>query len=148
MFCPECRAEYRAGFTRCSDCDVDLVQERSESDAHVRKTKREWTTTPSAIKSVYTESRKTVHWWALYKRQTGAWPWSSIAIHVINWVVILFGGGFLIWWTAEHHMSRWQFLGIFLLIGLPYGVVENWAKRRVKLNHLRNRKHVAKQLLR
>ena len=29
MFCAECRAEcqaeYRSGFTRCSDCDVDLV---------------------------------------------------------------------------------------------------------------------------
>lgn len=79
-------------------------------------------------------------------RRTGTWPRASIAIHVINWVVILFGGGFLIWWTAEHHLSRWRFLGIFLLIGLPYGVVENWAKRRVKLNHLRNRKRPAKQL--
>jgi hypothetical protein len=27
MFCPACRAEYRPGFTRCADCDVDLVQE-------------------------------------------------------------------------------------------------------------------------
>src|SRR5258706_6152278 len=27
MFCPECRAEYRPGFGRCADCDVDLVQE-------------------------------------------------------------------------------------------------------------------------
>lgn len=25
MFCPECQAEYRQGFTRCADCDVDLV---------------------------------------------------------------------------------------------------------------------------
>lgn len=25
MFCPRCRAEYRPGFTRCADCDVDLV---------------------------------------------------------------------------------------------------------------------------
>jgi len=25
MFCPECKAEYRPGFTRCADCDVDLV---------------------------------------------------------------------------------------------------------------------------
>lgn len=25
MICPNCRAEYRDGFTRCSDCDVDLV---------------------------------------------------------------------------------------------------------------------------
>jgi len=27
MFCPECKAEYRPGFTHCSDCDVDLVEE-------------------------------------------------------------------------------------------------------------------------
>jgi hypothetical protein len=25
MYCPQCEAEYRAGFTRCADCDVDLV---------------------------------------------------------------------------------------------------------------------------
>jgi hypothetical protein len=28
MWCPSCRAEYRAGFTHCPDCDVDLVAER------------------------------------------------------------------------------------------------------------------------
>jgi hypothetical protein len=27
MICPQCNAEYRPGFTRCSDCDVDLVQD-------------------------------------------------------------------------------------------------------------------------
>ena len=27
MFCPQCGVEYRPGFTRCSDCDVDLVHE-------------------------------------------------------------------------------------------------------------------------
>jgi len=25
MFCPLCKAEYRQGFTRCADCDVELV---------------------------------------------------------------------------------------------------------------------------
>jgi Putative prokaryotic signal transducing protein len=25
MYCPECRAEYRPGFTECSDCRVSLV---------------------------------------------------------------------------------------------------------------------------
>ena len=27
MFCPQCRSEYRPGFTHCNDCDVDLVWE-------------------------------------------------------------------------------------------------------------------------
>lgn len=27
-FCPACRSEYREGFSRCADCDVDLVAER------------------------------------------------------------------------------------------------------------------------
>ncbi|HYL64490.1 MAG TPA: hypothetical protein VE077_17890 [Candidatus Methylomirabilis sp.] len=27
MFCPQCKAEYRPGFTHCVDCDVDLVVE-------------------------------------------------------------------------------------------------------------------------
>jgi len=25
MYCPQCKAEYRQGFTRCADCDLDLV---------------------------------------------------------------------------------------------------------------------------
>jgi len=31
MFCPECKAAYRPGFTRCPDCDVDLVADLSET---------------------------------------------------------------------------------------------------------------------
>jgi hypothetical protein len=30
MFCPQCKAEYRQGFTRCADCDVALVDELPE----------------------------------------------------------------------------------------------------------------------
>jgi hypothetical protein len=26
MYCPECRGEYRSGFTRCNDCNVPLVE--------------------------------------------------------------------------------------------------------------------------
>jgi hypothetical protein len=34
MYCPQCKAEYRQGFTHCADCDADLVQElASSSDA-------------------------------------------------------------------------------------------------------------------
>ncbi len=43
MFCPECRAEYRAGFTRCADCDVDLVQELPVELTETEKTlQRTW----------------------------------------------------------------------------------------------------------
>jgi hypothetical protein len=34
MFCPECEAEYRPGFTRCSDCDVNLVESLEETEIH------------------------------------------------------------------------------------------------------------------
>jgi hypothetical protein len=33
MICPECKAEYRPGFTRCSDCDVELVYELARDAA-------------------------------------------------------------------------------------------------------------------
>lgn len=26
MYCPECKSEYEKGVTRCSECDVDLVE--------------------------------------------------------------------------------------------------------------------------
>lgn len=33
MFCPVCRAEYREGFTFCSDCQMDLVPKLEETDS-------------------------------------------------------------------------------------------------------------------
>jgi hypothetical protein len=32
VFCPECTIEYRDGFTRCSDCDVELVATLTEPE--------------------------------------------------------------------------------------------------------------------
>ena len=37
MFCPQCRAEYRPGFTHCTDCDVDLVDALPESEEETSK---------------------------------------------------------------------------------------------------------------
>ena|SRR5215467_35235 len=144
MFCPRCGAEYRPGFTHCSDCDVDLVDEPSELGSRAPKSTRDWSSMrPPVFGGLYKESRNTFRWWALYKRQTGAWPWSSIAIHSMNWGVILLGGGLLLRWSIERHLSKWQFFGVFLLVAVPYLVFANWAKNTAKLNHLRNRKRVA-----
>jgi hypothetical protein len=37
MFCPRCKAEYRKGFTRCADCDVDLVYELPQNAIELRQ---------------------------------------------------------------------------------------------------------------
>ena len=43
MFCPECKTEYRSGFTHCVDCDVDLVQQLPEELTQSRaKLRRVW----------------------------------------------------------------------------------------------------------
>jgi len=34
MFCPDCKAEYRPGFTRCSDCGLDLVEHIEQTNIH------------------------------------------------------------------------------------------------------------------
>lgn len=35
MICPECKAEYRPGFTRCADCEVELVEASPEALAKI-----------------------------------------------------------------------------------------------------------------
>jgi hypothetical protein len=44
MFCPVCKSEYREGFTKCSDCGVDLVDRSSDSssDADSEETEILW----------------------------------------------------------------------------------------------------------
>jgi hypothetical protein len=37
MICPQCRAEYRPGFTHCVDCDVDLVWELPKNAIEMRR---------------------------------------------------------------------------------------------------------------
>jgi hypothetical protein len=44
MFCPQCKSEFRQGFSRCSDCDVDLVAElpKPQDDASLSKLRNVW----------------------------------------------------------------------------------------------------------
>src|SRR5262249_31572617 len=113
-------------------CDVDLVQELSGNPS-TPKPKRDLRSMFPTFSRIYKEGRSTVRWWRLYKRQTGTWLWASMAIHFMNRVVILIGGGFLIWWAAEHHLSRWQIFGIVLMLLLPYSFLENWAEDAPRL---------------
>ena len=35
-FCPNCQSEYRPGFTRCRDCDVDLVASLPQAEEGIK----------------------------------------------------------------------------------------------------------------
>src|SRR2546422_7901292 len=49
MFCPQCEAEYRVGFVRCSDCHVDLVDHLPvEEPARAPKARRMFDVDPFA----------------------------------------------------------------------------------------------------
>src|SRR5512137_1560410 len=37
-FCPNCKTEYRSGFTRCTDCDVQLVPSLPQEEPEVGDT--------------------------------------------------------------------------------------------------------------
>src|SRR5579863_9883696 len=55
MFCPNCKLEYRAGFTRCNDCDVPLVASLDDPRVHTNAPQNPnaaevlWTGTNSAV---------------------------------------------------------------------------------------------------
>jgi len=38
MFCPHCRVEYRPGFSRCSDCEAELVDKLPPADVRDSET--------------------------------------------------------------------------------------------------------------
>src|SRR5260370_6587657 len=99
---------------------------------------------PSTAKSIVSDSRATLRSWAAYKHQTGRLPWLSIAVHFLNWVVILSGMVFLIWCGERNHWSRWGFAGVLVLIGLPYAVFWWWLKDKVKLVQIRDGRRLAK----
>jgi len=40
VICPNCGAEYQPGFTRCSDCLVDLVEAGAEAEASTEPVER------------------------------------------------------------------------------------------------------------
>jgi len=138
MFCPVCRSEYRTGFTRCSDCDVNLVSELPEPQAGVkyRRLRGSW------VETLRSHTNPTLREWVTYKRKTGKLPWLSIAIHCLFWVVLWSGILFLVVFCVSHHWSQWQFTGIVVLVGAPYIVFWACVERKVKLREIRSRRRL------
>jgi hypothetical protein len=43
MFCPGCKAEYRQGFTRCADCEAELVDQLPDETPPTARLESVWT---------------------------------------------------------------------------------------------------------
>src|ERR1700722_14860542 len=99
---------------------------------------------PSDVRDFASDSRATIRSWAAYKRQTGRLPWLSIAIHFLNWFVIIVGLIFLIWCNQKYHWSQWQFGGVLVGIVLPYAFFWSWIKNKIQLNQIRDARRVAR----
>lgn len=99
---------------------------------------------PSTIKLFIQDGRATLRGWAEYKHQTGKLPWVSITVHFSNLVIVLSGIVFLVWCGGKYQWSRWQFVGILVLVGLPYGFLWSSIKGKVKLNQIRNGRRLAR----
>lgn len=42
MFCPNCSAEYRPGFIRCSDCSTELIEAKPSDRQNPNSRENEW----------------------------------------------------------------------------------------------------------
>jgi hypothetical protein len=99
----------------------------------------------NSLQSIYEDARTTFRGWGKYKQQTGVLPWLSIIFHTSHWVVMTSGMLVIVWLTGEFHWTRWQLLGAFLAVGLPYAILWFGIRRRVLLNQLRVGRRLAMQ---
>lgn len=98
-----------------------------------------------SLKTFVQEARRTRRSWKAYRDQTGQWPWLWITTHALNWIVTILGMIFVIWWSGEHHLSKWGFAGMLVLFYLPYGLFWLWFKGKVKLNQLERQRRLARR---
>jgi Ca2+/Na+ antiporter len=91
----------------------------------------------------------TVRSWRVYKRQTGEWPFLSIALYLLDLVLLCAGMAFLIWFSVNHHWSKMRLALIALLLLFPFVLFWSWLEDRIRLTEIRrfrrrNRKNLLK----
>jgi hypothetical protein len=99
---------------------------------------------PSTIRRYIRDARETLSGWVTYRRLTGRWPWFSIALHSLNWVLVFAGMIVLIWCGGKFRWSQLRFVGILLLVAIPYGILWSWTKDKVKLTQIRRQRRLAR----
>ena len=152
MFCPQCKAEYRPGFTHCSDCDVDLVHDSAVLSTPKDRPNRliaslAFPMHRGSIRQFIGDCWTTLRGWIAYKRQTGRLPWLSIAAHSANWFAVISGTIFVISYADRFHWSGWRFVGVWVLMAISYCILWYRLKRETKLNQLRTQRRLRREHL-
>ncbi len=90
MFCPNCKAEYRFGFTECSDCGVPLVENLADASPFSSESENTeaaevlWTGTDSSALSAIAEVLDAVHIsYHKTSREVGPLPGLSKPVYAI-----------------------------------------------------------------
>jgi hypothetical protein len=92
------------------------------------------------------QARATLTGWGEYKRQTGRWPLLSITVHTLYFGLLLAIITSLVWFSATHSWSDSR-LGWFAFIALiPFVFFWSWIEDKCKLNDLRNRRRLVKNV--
>ena len=77
MFCPLCKAEYRQGFTECSDCHITLVSTQEEADAvKVDQLRIDDRAVVDLLLNALTDAK--IPFRSREVLQSNPWPWISV----------------------------------------------------------------------
>src|SRR5215469_11648631 len=91
----------------------------------------------STVRRMVKDGHSTLHGWRVYKRQSGQWPWVSVAAHSLHWIVAISGLVILFWCAWKYEWSRFEFIGIFVAAMTADLCVWEWIRRKLKLNQIR-----------
>ena|ERR1700680_4027167 len=86
----------------------------------------------------------TLRKWKEFRDQTGEWPVLSIAASLFEITLFVVGGGFLIWYSQEHHWSKNRFALILITAGLPFALGWGWIQDKIYLGERRRARHARK----
>jgi drug/metabolite transporter (DMT)-like permease len=74
--------------------------------------------------------------WKEFRRQTGHWPLLSIAASLFQIIVFVVGGGFLIWYSGEHHWTKNRFALILVAVVVHFVLMWGWLQDKLHLGEI------------
>jgi len=108
MFCPECRAEHRPSFTRCADCDVDLVQELPVGLSGTEKTlRRTWSRRTEVLPKILVSCSERSPWQNPRSLAVSISPWARTVFLILHLSCL---AGFQVSLSFRSRLSKENFL--------------------------------------